>query len=46
MRIWDNQIEIYQWRDGQIPIEVKFEQEIIGWSLDQIGELLAREDER
>jgi len=38
-----NQIEIYQSTDGQTQIEVKFEQETVWLSQEQIGKLFARE---
>jgi|GEM_PF-2529851 len=38
----ENQIEIYQGRDGQTQIEVKFEQETDWLSLDQVANLFNR----
>lgn len=39
----ENQIEIYQSSDGQTQIEVKFEQETVWLSQEQIGNLFSRE---
>lgn len=38
----DNQIEIYQGSDGQTQIEVKFDQETVWLSQEQIGELFGK----
>jgi hypothetical protein len=39
----DNKIEIYQSSDGQTQIEVKFEQDTVWLSQEQIGKLFLRE---
>ncbi len=38
----ENQIEIYQGSDGQTQIEVKFEQETVWLSQEQIAELFGK----